>query len=241
MLKIKFLNKENIILVIFIILIINNFNFFKNYYFIITRDFDTRLNKVYDFCGNESVGFLSYIKNKYKIEKKISIRNYKISPDPSWVFYNGAKSNIDKDRLILLNYKDESELNFIKINKNNFKAEYLPSNIYGINKILFESKEDLNEQLIFISIIYKIDEYRKVIFKEKIKIDLNNEYLINLENKDLNIRNGNLYIKLENAVGISDSDMKIDSIKFYNKTKFNLKEYKIIEKISNCYFLKNNV
>ena len=239
--KFKFINKENFILIIFAILIINNFNFFKNYYLIINRNFDNRLNKVYDFCANESVGFLFYIKSKYKIEDTISIKNFKISPDPSWVFYNSAKSSIDKERLILLNYKDESELNFIKINKNKFKAEFLPSNIDGIKKILFKSKKNLNDQLIYISIIHKIDEYRKIIFKDKIKIDANNEYLIDLDNKNLNIRNGNLYIEIENISGISDSEMRIDSIIFNNKIKFNLKEFKIIEKISNCYFLKKNV
>jgi len=239
--KYKFLNKENIILLIFTILIINNFNFFKNYYLIINRDFETRLNKVYDFCDNESVGFLFYIKNKYKIKNTISIKNFKVSPDPSWVFYNSAKSQIDKNGLILLNYKDESELNFVNINKNKFKAEFLPSNIDGIKKILFESKENLNNNLIYFTIFYKFDDYTKVIFKDKIKIDANNEYLIDLNDKNLNIRNGNLYIELENISGISDSETKIDSIKFYNKIRFNLKEFKIIEKISNCYYLKKNV
>ena len=56
-----------------------------------------------------------------------------------------------------------------------------------------------------------------------------------------NKTNGNLYIELENISGISDSETKIDSIKFYNKIRFNLKEFKIIEKISNCYYLKKNV
>ena len=238
--KYKFLSKENIILIIFTILIINNFNFFKNYYLIFSRDFDTRLNKVYDFCGKESVGFLFYIKKKYKIKNTIGVKNFKISPNPSWVFYNGAKSYIDKDKLILLNYKDESELNFVKMKKNKFKAEFLPSNIDGIEKILFESKKNLNDQLIYISIIHQVNKNKKVIFKDKIKIDENNEYLIDLDNKNLNTRNGSLYIELENEGGISGSEMKINSIKFYNKIKFNLKEFKIIEKISNCYFLKKN-
>ena len=64
--------------------------------------------------------------------------------------------------------------------------------------------------------------------------------MIDLDNKNLNIRNGNLFIEIENISEISDSELRIDSIKFNNKIKFNLKEFKIIEKISNCYFLKKN-
>ena len=64
MIQIKTPNKESIILIIFFIILLNHFNFFKNFYFLVNKDFSTRLNKVYEFCGKESVGFLFYIKKK---------------------------------------------------------------------------------------------------------------------------------------------------------------------------------
>ena len=77
--QIKIPNKESIILIILFIILLNHFNFFKNFYFLVNRDFSTRLNNVYQYCNNESVGFLFYIKKKYEIKQNIPIKNYKIS------------------------------------------------------------------------------------------------------------------------------------------------------------------
>ena len=88
-------NKENIILLILVIILINNFNFFKNYYFLISKDYSTRFNKVYNFCEKESVAFVSYLIDKYKIKQNIPIKNFKVSPDPSWIFLNSANDEID--------------------------------------------------------------------------------------------------------------------------------------------------
>ena len=64
--QIKTHNKESIILIIFFIILLNKFNLFKNFYYLINKDFSTRLNKAYDFCGNESVGFFFYIKKNMR-------------------------------------------------------------------------------------------------------------------------------------------------------------------------------
>jgi len=239
--KIIQLSKKKIILALMLIVLLNHFNFFKNFYFLVSRDFTTRLNKVYGFCNKESVGFLSYIKKKYDLKQKIYIKNYKISPDPSWIFYNASNAEFDKTKLILLNYKNESQMQFRKITKNKFKTNFLPSNIDGVDKVLFETKKNLKNQTIVLSLIHKVFDNEKIIFKKNININENNEYFINYYNKEINIRNGNLYIQLESLNEISINEMEIKNIVFQNKTKFDLKEYDIVEKIGTCYLLEKNV
>jgi len=234
-------NKESIILIIFFIILLNNFNFLKNFYFLVNKDFSTRLNKVYKFCGHESVGFLFYIKKKYEIKQSIPIKNYKISPNPSWIFYNSAKSKLDESKLILLNYKNESKMKFEKIDNNSFKTNFLPSDIDGIDRLTFITKKKLKDQKFQISIIHEVFEDRNVIFKKKIIINENNEIFLNFISKDLNIRTGNLYVELESLNNVSVNNMEIQTIISHNITKFDLKKFNILEKISNCYLLEKNV
>ena len=239
--QIKTHNKESIILIIFFIILLNKFNLFKNFYYLINKDFSTRLNKVYDFCGKESIGFLFYIKKKYEIKQSIPIKNYKISSNPSWIFYNGAKSKLDESKLILLNYKNESKMKFEKIDDNSFKTNFLPSDIDGIDRLTFKTKKKLKDQKFQVSIIHKVFEDKNVILKKKIVVNEDNEFFLNFISKDLNIRTGNLYIELESLNNVPVNNMEIQTIISHNITKFDLKEFNIVEKNSNCYLLEKNV
>ena len=241
MIQIKTPKKESIILIIFFIILLNHFNFFKNFYFLVNRDFSTRLNKVYEFCNKESVGFLFYIKKKYEIKQSIPIINYKISPNSSWIFYNSAKSKLDESKLILLNYENESKMKFEKIDNNSFKTNFLPSDIDGIDRLTFKTKKNLKDQKFQISIIHEVFEDRSVIFKKKIIINENNEIFLNFISKDLNIRAGNLYVELKSLNNVSVNNMEIQTIISHNITKFDLTKFNILEKISNCYLLEKNV
>ena len=49
--------KKNITILILSILLVSFFNFFENFYLLLKRDYNTRLNKIYSFCEKESVGF----------------------------------------------------------------------------------------------------------------------------------------------------------------------------------------
>ena len=74
MIKIK-IQPKYIIIVISIIVLFHNFNSPKNLYAILKNNYKDRLVKSYDnnFCRNESIGFLSYVKDKYNIQKSIII------------------------------------------------------------------------------------------------------------------------------------------------------------------------
>lgn len=94
--KYKLINLKNLIFIFIIIIISHNFNSAKNAYLIIKNEYNKRLVNSYEFCRNESIGFLDYVKKKYKINNFITIKNYFISPDPSWYFLNSGLTQIER-------------------------------------------------------------------------------------------------------------------------------------------------
>ena len=79
-------------------------NLFKKIYFVFTRDYETRLVNSYEYCGKESIGFLSDVKKRFQIDYRIPIVNYASSPNSSW-YYNNLK-DIKNKKVIFLNYDD---------------------------------------------------------------------------------------------------------------------------------------
>ena len=104
-----------IILVVSLILL-QQIDFFRKFYFLYNRSYETRLINNYEFCGHESIGFLAHIKKKYNIDYKIPIINYGNSPNSSW-YYSDLK-NIKTDKIIFLNYRLDNEDFDYKLNNN---------------------------------------------------------------------------------------------------------------------------
>jgi|TARA_B110000027_G_C16116999_1_gene300666 hypothetical protein len=136
--NIKIIKKKNynkIIIILTIILItLYQTNFFKKLYFTLSRSHETRLIKEYQFCGSESIGFLSSIKNQFNIDYKIPIINYETSPNSSW-YFNELKK-IKTNKVIFLNYRtDNKNFDYKENNKfshrlNSYKILYKYNNCY---------------------------------------------------------------------------------------------------------------
>ena len=71
--KIKKINKH-ILLVILIIFFSIKIDFFKSFYNIFSKNYDERIRIVYDFCFEEGIGYLRYIKKKIP---KLKIKSLK--------------------------------------------------------------------------------------------------------------------------------------------------------------------
>ena len=90
--------------------------------------------KEYQFCGSESIGFLSSIKNQFNIDYKIPIINYETSPNSSW-YFNELKK-IKTNKVIFLNYRtDNKNFDYKENNKfshrlNSYKILYKYNNCY---------------------------------------------------------------------------------------------------------------
>ncbi len=136
--NIKIIKKKNynkiIIILIIILIILYQTDFFKKLYFTLSRSYETRLINEYQFCGRESIGFLSKIKKQFNIDYQIPIINYATSPNSSW-YFNGLKK-IKTNKVIFLNYSlDNKNFDYKKNNKyshrlNSYKILYKYNNCY---------------------------------------------------------------------------------------------------------------
>jgi hypothetical protein len=117
------------ILTILILIMFVQMNFFKKIYFLFTNDYETRLIKSYEYCGKESIGFLSHIKKRFQINYKIPIVNYTSSPN-SILYYYDLK-NIKNKKIIFLNYNSNYKVNTKHSqNLNDYKILHKYKNCY---------------------------------------------------------------------------------------------------------------
>jgi len=129
-----------IILLIGAFIILKQIGFFKKFYFLFTRSYEVRMEKNYKYCGQESIGFLKTIKNKYNIDYKIPIINFSDSPNSSW-YYNNLK-NKDTNKVIFLNYFMKNSVNSrTPLNNKNFNYKSNSNFSYYLKdyKILYQS------------------------------------------------------------------------------------------------------
>ncbi len=131
----KKININIFLLIAFFLILLNQTNFFKNTFFVFSKNYDLRFKNAYDadyfsgFCEKESHGYIYYIKEEFNIEYPPKILNFekKRRKLPYWIFYK-KYNQINDDELILLNYKSEDKFNFEKyliLNKYNNRCFYL--------------------------------------------------------------------------------------------------------------------
>lgn len=225
-----------IIIAISIIALLHNFNSPKNLYVILKNNHKERLVKSYDdnLCKNESIGFLSYVKDKYNIQNSIIIKNFFISPDPSWFFLNTNFKDINDDKMILLGYYERKIIKFKKITEYFITEDFEKLN--GIKSISFNSKK--NQKVKFII----FQEY----YGDKTKVYESDyqEILKGLNTINLNqsFKSPKSYAKI--LVLFETKKQKfnhmINDLKIYELNDFVLADHIIYEKIGNCYLISKN-
>lgn len=226
------------ILVILIITFAINTNFFRNIYEIILYKFDNRITKKYDYCIGESIGYLLHIKKKYQINDNPKIINYIHTPSVNWSIINTQKKYQNSKKLILLNYPGpDYELNLNKISKNLFElndAHFFTDKFSEIKniKILNNSNNSNNFDKFDLKIqVYTVDKLRN---KKNIKVlNINDNFNMDLER--LNLDEKKLFFKI-NDNNISNLDNL--QIKIVLKNRYILKDFQIINKTDNCYYLE---
>ena len=224
---------------IIFLLIFHTTEFFRNSFFILRDNYEVRFHKNYEFCNESGLGFLNFIKNNFKVDENVQIKNFKIAPDSSWFFYKGNIKLKKSDQLILLNYQNENVLNFNKFGETSFVSANIPKNIQKLEKIKFVEKFDVTK-IKKIQIINKISDYEKILFNYKLENNNYsiNEILLNLEVHGINIPAGDLIIKFHLSENISMKNVL--QLKITYKNLFNLNNFEIISKKENCYFLRKS-
>tara|TARA_Y100000294_G_scaffold145055_1_gene140192 strand:- start:117 stop:833 length:717 start_codon:yes stop_codon:yes gene_type:complete len=227
-----------LLIIVFLLLIfIYNHNLFRKFYNIIFTNYETRLIKKHGYCHDDSVGFLRMLKKKYKFNFNPLIINYEDSvPNSGWSIYD-TYNKIDKNHKILLNYPEKYLLNFKPLDNIFYsKDNIMHSN--GIENIVFNLKNTN------IRIDSDIKIYRKTLNKKDIiyegnfhKIINNNQKIpIQFITKKINSRYKATFIEISELN--VDQLAKINSITLNLNHEFDLKDFTIIEKFNNCYYVK---
>ena len=242
MLKYK---KKTQIIVLLILIIIGaiNTNFFRNLAEVLSYRFDDRIKNKYGFCSGESIGYLFYLKKKYQIKDNPKIVNYIRTPQVNWAMINTKIINKNSKEFILLNYPGlKFKTNLIMINNNIFEPREIDFLHDKFDKI--ESIEILNNSRNIKKINWKLEvvltdrsRNEKIIKEFNIKDFLVESLKIKLDilNENLNLDKKKLYFKIKN---INISEIEDLQISLIMRNKYILKNFQIIDKIDNCYYIR---
>lgn len=206
------------------------------------NNYDTRFSDVYDFCAIESVGYVKYVKKKYKLSKRPKIINYIHTPNLSWAIIEPSLVNNYSNYKILLNYPGATiELRFKNIGENIYqipKLNFYRDKTYKIEKleIQFEQEFKFNKDLKAELYVDAVTSHKKkiktydnlfIIKNDKIKFNLN------LDIHNMKYENESMTFKIKNL-----GKNKIKKIKFISINKYNIKDYNVIDNYDNCYLIK---
>lgn len=230
------ISNKNIITIFIILSLSTIYNFPKNIFNLISKNFDQRNIALYDYCNKESLGFLSFIKKKYKNYKSFELYNYFISPNPSWFLENlGTKKN-DKFK-ILLGYKNKNLYKFLKY-KNNFRSVDHVKDVEFIEYLSFfnnSSKTIYNSDIKIFTNLSNFD-HKEIIYEKNLKIINPGNNIIYINKKiDKKIhKNIQLIFEFKNT----EHHKLFTDIAISKKKEFDLDKYQILEQHNNCYLIK---
>lgn len=117
-------NKKIYLVIAILLLFISvKTNFLKSIYEISITSYNERISKLYGYCHKEGIGYVNFIKQKFKVDKKINLINsLKENNNNSgyWAVYNTnfPKKESKSDYLIVINYNKIKD----KIDFNNFEV-----------------------------------------------------------------------------------------------------------------------
>ena len=235
--KIIFQNKKMIsffILFIFTIMLFLKTNFLKNLMNILQFNESERIQKIYGYCGGESIGYLKYLKKKYKINTNPKILNYEHFAPVNWSIYETSEKNNNENQFIILNYPGKEiniELNYYKDNFYELLDSYYYSTLFeSIKNIKIKNFMESNVRVE----LYIKNKSNELIMQKKLQIlkdSVTHEYPINHKFTNLKMSEKRFFLKFNNI-------KKNTKVFVTLKNKYDLANYKIIDKFKNCYFVE---
>ena len=232
-----------LIISILILIILYQTKIIYNVNFIIKNNFDERINKTYGFCSGESIGYLRYLKKRYKFNDNPKIINYTHTPNVSWSIINPKKIKIASEKIILLNYPGkEIKLNYNSPEDNSYNLNNLSfykDKITSITKLVINLKKPINTNVVELEMYSEIKLGKRKFIQNFKKINIISDHIIeielNLNIDDIYPRNNNINLKLKN--------LKKDNIKkvsFIGENKFDISKIKLIDKYNKCFLVEKN-
>ena len=197
--KLKKSNKIKFTLLFFILLtFLYKINPIKNFSEIISYKIPERLENIYGYCGGESIGYLKYIKKKFKLNANPKIINFVHTPPNLWSIYEAKFNNYISDKIIILNYPGKKiHVDLVSMGNNvfEFKDPYYFSTISKNIKKIYSKKIDLKiDYLEF----YKNNHFTNSNLLKKSKLSYKdlNEYDLQINLEEFEIEENRLFIKI---------------------------------------------
>jgi len=122
--------KKNFLLFIIFFVTLHQFQFFSNFFIILKNDYTARMIKYSGYCQNEGYGYFKYIKNKFKIEDNIKVKNFNNQPPIDGYFYNIKQDN-NLNKIILIGAK---KINLQQHLDQGFNISHSLNNCYYITR-----------------------------------------------------------------------------------------------------------
>ena len=231
----KFLKIKFILLFFILFIFLYTINPIKNFSEIISYKLPERLEKIYGYCGGESIGYLKYIKKKYKLNANPEIINFVHTPPNLWSIYEAKFKNNKSDKKILLNYPGKKiQIDLISLGNNifEFRDPYYFSTISNVIKKIYSKKTSLKiDYLEFYR--NNLSNNSNLIKKSKLNYKDLNEYKLQINLEEFEIGENRLFIKIISNEVYGESS----AIKLELENKIDINDYKIIDNHENCYFL----
>ena len=208
-------------------------NFVKNTHFVISKNYNERINNIYGYCSPEGIGYLRHLKNTYNIQDNPKIINYEHVPENIWSILNTKNIGLVSNKIIFLNYPGSKiEYKLTKSNKDIYEfkdIEFFTQHFKSISKIKVISNTDFENEVVRIDVFTMDKSLNKEIFKS-LNLEKNKQNL-NLFFNDLKISERKLYFKFHNTNEITDISLTLNN-------KYNLNDFKIIDEFKNCYYVE---
>ena len=229
------------ILLFLLVIFIHSTNFFQNFAKVLKSNDAKRIEVVYGFCSPKGVGYINYLKKKYRFQSNPNLLHNPFYPRLNWTFFDFNKRNISTNELILVGYQGhEFKKTFAQSGNNQFKVK----KIYNVKKII--GVEFLGE---FTNL-----ENNKVSFGLKFSnkgktIDKRGTFDVTISDKAINyfsvdfddIQNEDInYLQL-NFLSNQKFVDKINNVNVYFENKIDVSNYQIIDNFEDCYYLKKDV
>ena len=238
----SYFNYKRLILSFLVLILLFSTNFFKNFLNVYSNNLNERESSTYGFCGNESIGYLKYLKREFKLENNPSIINYVHTPPVEWSIFEPSKLNKYSTDTILLNYPGEIiNLNYQKKNDNIFEISNLGffiNKIEKIDSILISLNQSINLDNVGIDLLSEINFGKRNLIKNFNRPQQTNKdeikFEINLNINDLYSKNSNIAFKINNI-----DNKYISGVKILAKNKFILKNFNIVNNHTNCFLIRN--
>ena len=129
------LHKNNLLYLVFFIVIMMFFNTFYSTYVILTSNYDTRMTQTYGYCKNQSWGFYNEVTKRFNLKRQ----EIRIINDGGFVVIDPLFKDINQSWnknskfLMLLNFQtkiNEDIYSSMVENINNYSIQYKLGNCY---------------------------------------------------------------------------------------------------------------